>query len=613
VTVEGSGPGVVSPQGPRLPDGGESPKGRRPILDDELRRALAHVRPYARRLLLVLVLSLAGTGLSLFLPYLTKALVDDALMGRDAGALVRIVGLFLLVTGLSFGVNVASGLRYTRVSAEVLFDMRLALYRHLQRLSPRFYARTPLGEIVSRLNNDISEIQRVAAETALAWVGHVLFLVGAVAVMLWLDARLFLISLLLVPLSVWAMVRYRRRLEGSVTELRARSSEIGSFLIETLQGLRLVVVSNAQERENDRFRAKNDAFIRSLMEMQWHRYLSGGLPGLILAGGTALVFLYGGSRVIAGAISLGTFVAFMAYQSRLMSPVQGLMGLYANLVTVRVSLRRVHELLDTPPEVEETPDALPFPEATGDLRMEGVTFTFGRGEGILDGVDLHLRPGETVAVVGASGSGKSTIADLLVRHLDPDQGRILLDGRDLKSLRLGDLRRHIVAVDQEPFLFHASLAENVLYARPDASPGEVDRVLREAGLGTLLDSLPEGVATVVGERGRSLSVGERQRLALARALLANPVVLVLDEPTAALDPASEEEVMRSYGRATRHRTTLLITHRAAVARGADRVVVLQGGRIRQEGPPGLLATVPGPFRQLFEGEVASEVPTGSAP
>lgn len=233
-------------------------------------------------------------------------------------------------------------------------------------------------------------------------------------------------------------------------------------------------------------------------------------------------------------------------------------------------------------EVEEAENALRLPEARGEIRMEEVTFTFGRGEGILDGVDLHLHPGETVAVVGASGSGKSTMADLLVRHLDPDGGRILLDGHDIRTLRLPDLRRHVVAVDQEPFLFHATLAENVLYARPDAPPEEVDRVIREAGLGALLDSLPDGLDTVVGERGRSLSVGERQRLALARALLCDPAVLVLDEPTAALDPASEEEVMRSYGSATRSRTTLLITHRATVAGGADR----GGGAGRRAHRPG---------------------------
>jgi len=573
--------------------------GRGPLLDAEFRRALAYVLPYTRRLALVLALSLAGTALSLYLPYLTRALVDDALIGGDSRALVRIVGLFALVTVLSFGVNVTSGLRYTRVSAEVLFDMRLALYRHLQRLSPRFYSRTPLGEIVSRLNSDIGEIQRVAAETALAWVGHLLFLGGAVAIMLWLDPRLFLVSLVMVPLSVAAMIRYRRLLESSVAQLRARSSELGSFLIETLQGMRLTVVSNAQERETVRFRERNDAFIASLMRMQWHRYLSGGFPGLILAVGTALVFLYGGSRVIAGSITLGTFVAFMAYHMRLMSPIQGLMGLYANLVTVRVSLRRVNQILDAAPEVDDPPEPVPLPHTRGALRLEGVSFTFHRGEGVLRGVDLTVEPGETVAVVGVSGSGKSTLADLLVRHMDPDEGQILLDGHDLRHLRLAELRRHVVAVDQEPFLFHASLKENVRYARPDADAAAVEAALRAAGLGDLLASLPEGMDTVVGERGRALSVGERQRLSLARALLADPAVLVLDEPTAALDPASEAAVIRGYEAVMRGRTTLLISHRLEVARKADRVVVLEEGRIAQEGPPDLLLAAPGPFRALF--------------
>ena len=264
--------------------------------DKNSRPALVLVLPYLRRLLLVLGLSLISTILALFLPYLSKDLIDRALLGRDASMLGRIVLLFCGITALSFALNMASGLRYTRVSAEMLFDMRLALYRHLQRLSPRFYARTPLGEIVSRINNDMGEIQRIAAEGALAWVGNVLFLAGTIGIMLWLDLRLFLLSVALLPLSVWALTRYRRRLAEKVSRLRQRSADIGTFLIETLQGMKLVVTSNAQEREAARFRRKNEGFMDALSSMQLFSYLAGGIPGLILSAGTAAVFLYEANR-----------------------------------------------------------------------------------------------------------------------------------------------------------------------------------------------------------------------------------------------------------------------------------------------------------------------------
>jgi ATP-binding cassette, subfamily B, bacterial len=576
--------------------------GRRPgrgTFGDELRWALGFVLPYRKTLGAVLALSLAGTVVALFIPYLTKLLVDDALVGRNAEALYRIVALFLALTVLNFAINVGSGLVYARTSAGVLFDMRLALYRHLQTLSPRFYARTPLGEIVSRINNDIGEIQRVVSDTALAWIGHLLFLGGAIAVMLWLDPRLFAISVLLLPASVVALIHYRRRLEGSIGELRSRSAEIGTFLIETLQAMRLIAGFNAQEREAGRFRERNDAFVSAMLRMQWLRYLSGGLPHLILAIGTALVFLYGGVRVISGTLTLGTFVAFMAYQMRLLGPVQGLMGLYANLATVRVSLRRVHELLETPAEVVERPDSRPIPTTPGELRLEAVRFAFGEEPPVLDGVTLRVRAGERVAIVGASGSGKSTIADLLLRHLDPQAGRILLDGVDLRELRLADVRRHVGTVEQEPFLFHVSLLENVRYARPEATEWEVRQALIVAGLEDLLQRIPEGLRTVVGERGKRLSVGERQRVALARAILSDPAVLVLDEPTAALDPVTEAITMEGVQRERRTRTLVVITHRLELARRFDRVVVLSGGRIVEEGDPGELLRRPGRFRELM--------------
>lgn len=569
------------------------------VVDPHLRRALSYLTPYRWRLALVVVLSLVSTGFSLAVPLLSRTLVDGAILAGDAGALRLVVLLFAAVTAAGFGLNVWSGLRYTRVSADVLFDMRLALYRHLQRLSPRFHARTRFGDIMSRLNNDIGEIQRVASEVVLAWVGNVLFLIGAVVMLAYLDVRLLLLGAAALPASVWALVRYRRRLETRVAALRERSADIGSFLVETLQGVRLVVAANAQEREVRRFRARNGRFVDALMAMQWTTYLSGGLPGLVLSGGTALVFLYGGQRVIDGTLTLGTLVAFMAYQLRLFAPVQALMGLYASFASVRVSLRRVHEILDVEPEVVEAPGAEALPAVRGELELDDVTLSFDRGSPVLEHVTLKAPAGACLAIVGPSGGGKSTIVDLVLRFLDPDAGAVRLDGRDLRTLRLRDLRARVALVEQEPAVFHASIAENIRYARPEATDDEVRAAAGAAGLAGLLAALPEGCATVVGERGAALSAGERQRLAVARALLAAPSVLVLDEPTAALDPESEQQVAAGFEKVMRGRTTILITHRAALARRADQVAVLDGARVVEHGAPDELMARGGRFAQLF--------------
>jgi ATP-binding cassette subfamily B protein len=538
------------------------------------RFVIAWIRPYWPSLALVASLSTLSTLLSLVLPYLSKQLVDDALLARDRNMLVRLVLVFAGIALASFFINVASGLKYTRVSAAILFDMRLALYRHLQQLSPRFYAATPLGQIVTRLNTDIGEVQRVAAETLLAWIGSAIALVGTVVMLAVLDWKLFLVSLASVPLSLWALVRYRAQLEGAVARARERSADIGSFLIETLQAQRLVVTSNAADREIGRFQVRNDAYVDAVMSMRRLTYLAGGLPGLLLGLGTAVVFLYGGSRVIGGTLTLGTFVAFTAYQMRLLAPVQAMMGLYAGLASARVSLRRVLEILDIPIEVREADAARELARANGEVTFERVRFTFDRGGPVLDNLSFTLKPGERVALVGPSGSGKSTIGDLLVRLLDPAEGRILLDGNDLRELKLADVRRHVVRVDQEPPIFNASIAENIRYTRPDATEGEVASAASAAGLNNLTSRLPDGLSTQVGERGRALSAGERQRIAIARALLSDPTVLVLDEATASLDPAVEAEVLDGYEAVMRGRTTVLITHRPDLAARADRIISL---------------------------------------
>jgi ATP-binding cassette subfamily B protein len=284
---------------------------------------------------------------------------------------------------------------------------------------------------------------------------------------------------------------------------------------------------------------------------------------------------------------------------RLLAPVQGLMDLYASIATARVSLRRVHEILDAAVDVAGPANPIALPRVRGELRFSNVQLTFGRGAPILSGFDVEVEEGEVVAIVGASGVGKSTIADLLIRQLDPDAGSIALDGHDLRTLHLEDLRRHVVVVDQEPFLLNASIAENIRYARPEASAAEVAAAARAAGLDGLIDRLPQGLNTSAGERGRALSAGERQRLSMARALLADPAVLVLDEATGALDPATEAQVVSGYEAVMRGRTTIVITHRLELARLADRIVVLENGRVCETGTADQLILRGGAFARLF--------------
>jgi ATP-binding cassette subfamily B protein len=572
------------------------------------RRVFSYLSPYWRRLSLVVAISLISTATTLAMPYLTKGLIDEALIGRNAAALRRIVLWFAALGVFGFLLNVISGLRYTRVSAEILFDMRLSLYEHLQRLSPRFYARTRLGDIVSRLNNDISEIQRVAAEAALAWVGNVLFLAGSLAMMVWLDWRLALVGLAPLPLSLVALAVYRRRLESRVAELRQRSADIGSFLIETLQATTLIVASNAQQRESARFRSLNSAFIDAVMKMQRVSYFAGGLPGTVLSVGSAIAFLYGGLRVIDGSMTLGTMGAFLAYQMRVLAPAQALMGLYASFATAKVSWRRVLEILEARIDVSEQPGALALDKAQGEIVFEGVSLSTDRNARVLDAVSFVAKPGKALALVGGSGVGKSTIASLATRMLDPDEGTVRLDGHDLRSLRLADVRRHVVLVEQEPTLLHVSVAENIRYVRPGASNEQVTCAAEAAGIAAFISSLPKGYETIVGERGLALSAGERQRIALARAFLADPAVLVLDEPTAALDPIAQRQVIEGYQQVMTGRTTILITHRRELAMAADHVVVLDGARVVEEGSPHLLAAKSGAFSKLFAIEAVSRKP-----
>lgn len=541
--------------------------------------------PYWRGLVLVLVLGLFSTAVGLVQPYISRLLIDDALLRRDMHALGEIAALMVVVTIVGFILNIVSSYRYVRLSAECLFDMRLAVYRHLQQVSPRYFTKSKLGDIVSRINNDISEVQRICADTLLSVLSNVLFLAGSVAFMVWLNWRLFLTSVALLPVGILALRHYQARLTTQTRHLRERSSDIGSFLIESLLGMRLMVASGNEKREAENFRRHNSNFIQSLLSMQLLSFLASAVPGTVLTLSTAIVFFYGGKLVIDGRLTIGGLVAFMAYHLRLLSPVQNLLGIYTNLLTGGVALGRVFEVLDVPIEVKESPNARSLEDVRGQISFERVRFRYSDSVRVLDEISFQVPAGALCVIIGPSGAGKSTLADLLLRFYDPDSGAIAIDGQDLRELRLQDLRRNIAVVEQSPHLFRATVRENIAYGKPEASLEEIRACARAAAIDDFIQSLPEGYATIVGERGSTISAGERQRIALARALLRKPAILVMDEPTAALDPALEAAVSGVFTRVLRDRTTILITHRMSLVEMADVVVVIDNGQVVESGTP----------------------------
>ncbi len=539
------------------------------------------VRPRGGALLALLALSAATSLLVLVQPYLTKLLIDDGLVARQFDTVLVMVGAIFLVGLVATLLSGANRYFYTRLSGHILFDLRESVYRHLQTLSPAFYARNRGGDILSRLDGDVAEIQRFAVDSLFAAVSAVLGLLGTLGFMLLLSWRLTLVLLALVPLH-WLYLRYMRpRVQQQTRRLRERSSDVTSFLVETVPAMKFIQAVGAEPREADRLGVLNRLYLGDLLQLQLVEFATAAVPNTLTSAARALVFAIGGYWVIQGQMALGSLIAFSTYLGMAVGPVQGLLGLYMSLYRVQVCLERVRYLVDAAPDVTSSGQRFPDAGMLGSLELRGVSFRYpGSDQDILHRASVSLPPASSIGFYSPSGSGKTTLVDLLLRHYEPDAGNIVVDGIDIRDFALGDWRRRIALVAQDIVLFRGSILDNIRYARPDATDEEVRQAVRRARLDALVARLPEGLDTPVGERGTRLSGGEKQRIAIARALLQQPLLVILDEATSAVDVQIEREVLQAVDELFSDRTRLVISHRQSALDNCNFLLAIEEGQLQ---------------------------------
>jgi ATP-binding cassette subfamily B protein len=570
------------------------------------RRVLGYYRPFSAQTALGLILSVAATGLSLLRPWPFKIIVDDILPRNpqayfgNSPSLIPLLCLAVVVIQLCWGLlNLATNYLFVKIGLQALLKLRTDLYAYLQSLSLKYHDARRSADSSFRVAYDSQSIQTIYNKGFTNIFSSGMSLIGMFVVMLRLDWKLTLLSLGIVPLIVGAIYFFAHRIRSESTSIQERDSAVLVQAQEGLSAIRMVHAFGREDFEVSQFRQRAHESLEANLRLTLTNVKSALVIGTLMAVGTAAMYYLGTLHVLAGTLSLGSLILFSIYLGMLYQPLQELTYTTWAMEGATAGARRCFEVLDRADDVVDAPDAKEIIQTAGAIAFENVSFRYGPAQPVLSGIDLSISPNQIVAIVGGTGAGKSTLLSLVPRFYDPDAGSVKLDGTDLRALTKKSLRGEIAIVLQDTILFSTTIRENIAYGRPEATEEEIREAARRAQADEFINRLPSGYDSAVGERGGHLSVGQRQRIGIARAFLKNAPILLLDEPTSALDPTTEAAIMETIKELMHGRTTLIVTHRLATIHGVDQIVVLEDGRIVEQGAGAELVAKGGVYAKLY--------------